>query len=220
MKKIILIVCFLVYGISYANTSFEVFFNSGKTNLEQHQLRKFKKLKKDKFERIEVQCFATSDGSLKLNKILLNKRSKFVIKTIIKKKIKVSKLKKLSGVIYLSERFSGGKCEITAFRKGEARKQCKTKVVYKTKIKEKIVYKTKTKVKEKIVYKRKAKKHSIKGLLGYGPSPSLEVDSKSIKHRHKPLIGVGYDYNVYKNYTLGAQVLSNETVIMSVGFSF
>lgn len=68
------------------------------------------------------------------------------------------------------------------------------------------------------------KLHSYRILLGMGPwGLNTELVSPALRRTYQaytPVVGVGYEYKVDSNGLLGLTVLSNRTVLVSVGEEF
>jgi len=73
--------------------------------------------------------------------------------------------------------------------------------------------------KEKVTYKT----WRVYGLVGYGQhglKSTTKTGGEQVDKFYGPLFGGGVDYNVNENWSVGAQGISNESGMLSVGYSF
>jgi hypothetical protein len=103
------------------------------------------------------------------------------------------------------QKFDGDKYKIV--RRGFKAKPQKTKIVEKTRIVEKTVY----------------KKNEVRLLGGSGPK-GIEVNSApggvTVDEERGLILGLGYSRMLSHDFSLGADVFNNETVLLELGFHF
>lgn len=66
-------------------------------------------------------------------------------------------------------------------------------------------------------------RHRVYGLLGAGPRDLKTTKVKygyEVDIKNKVVVGFGYQYSFYKNYNIGLEFLSNNTHLISYGYSF